>query len=148
MPCNSPLLCKAPDIKKKWGEPSTQQCTAVSQKTRIHSSKNSDKYPSKIIADTLLTKYFHLMYQVNALTVHISHHFTPTCCVMIIFRFHATTCWGKVMTVISCTVGAISWYIKGKYCFKVHGINNFKIPRTTILLLSCILVFYEKHTNM
>jgi hypothetical protein len=54
----------------KWWEPIIQQYTAVSQKTRIHSSKNSDKHPSKIIADILLTKYFHLMYQVNALTVH------------------------------------------------------------------------------
>jgi hypothetical protein len=70
MLCNSALLCEAPDITKERWDPITQQCTAVSQKTRIHSSKSSDKYPSKIIADILLTKYFHLMYQVNVLTVH------------------------------------------------------------------------------
>jgi hypothetical protein len=149
MPCNSALLCKAPDTTKEWWEPVTQQCTAVSQKTRIHSSKNSDKHPSKIIADILLTKYFHLLYQVNALTVSdIRHHFAPMCCAMTIFRCHATTCWSKVMTVVSCTVSAISCYIKWKYWFKVQGVNNCNILPTTILLWLCILVFYVKHTNM
>jgi hypothetical protein len=133
----------------KWWEPIIQQYTAVSQKTRIHSPKNSDKYPSKIMVDILLTKYFYLMYQVYALTVHgISHHFTPTCCAMTILICLATTCWGKVITVVSCTVSAISSYIKLKYWFKVHEVNNFKILPTTILLWLCTLVFYVKHTKM
>ena len=66
--------------------------------------------------------YFHLMYQLNKLTLQA---ITVTL-VWHVLVWYAKT-WQSKVALISLIVSAFSWYMKWKYWFKMHRVNNCKI---------------------